>query len=133
KAVTNFKATLPPHQSELAEQAVKDPYRFDFIEMAEGLRERRLESGLLDQIQRFLLELGAGFAFVSRQARLEVGGKEYFIDLLFYHLRLRCYVVIELKAGESKPPMRRSASAGRASRWLRGRFAIIAFAGRPRP
>jgi predicted nuclease of restriction endonuclease-like (RecB) superfamily len=103
KAVTNFKATLPPPQSDLAEQAVKDPYVFDFMAMTESLRERQLEAGLLDQIQRFLIELGVGFAFVGRQVRLEVGGKEYFIDLLFYHLRLRCYVVVELKAGEFKP------------------------------
>jgi predicted nuclease of restriction endonuclease-like (RecB) superfamily len=103
KAVTNFKATLPPPQSDLAEQAVKDPYVFDFLAMSAGVRERRLESGLLDQIQRFLIELGVGFSFVGRQVRLEVGGEDYFIDLLFYHLRLRCYVVVELKAGKFKP------------------------------
>ena len=103
KAVTNFKATLPPLQSDLAEQAVKDPYVFDFMAMAEGLRERQLEASLLDQIQCFLIELGVGFAFVGRQVRLEVGGEDYLIDLLFYHLRLRCYVVVELKAGKFKP------------------------------
>jgi predicted nuclease of restriction endonuclease-like (RecB) superfamily len=103
KAVTNFKATLPAPQSDLAEQAMKDPYVFDFLAMSEGMRERGLESGLLDQVQRFLIELGVGFAFVGRQVRLEVGGEDYFIDLLFYHLRLRCYVVVELKAGKFKP------------------------------
>ncbi|MCX5797757.1 MAG: DUF1016 domain-containing protein [Elusimicrobia bacterium] len=103
KAVNNFKATLPPPQSDLAEQAVKDPYVFDLMAMAEGLRERELEAGLIDQIQSFLIELGVGFAFVGRQVRLEVGDKEYYIDLLFYHLRLRCYIVVELKTGEFKP------------------------------
>ena len=103
KAVTNFRGTLPPPQSDLAEQAVKDPYVFDFLAMSEVMRERELEAGLLDQIQRFLIELGVGFAFVGRQVRLEVGGEDYFIDLLFYHLRLRCYIAVELKAGKFKP------------------------------
>jgi predicted nuclease of restriction endonuclease-like (RecB) superfamily len=103
KAVTNFKATLPPLQSDLAEQTVKDPYLIGFIPTAEGMSERDLETGLIEQIQRFLIELGVGFAFVGRQVRLDIGGEEYSIDLLFYHLRLRCYVVVELKAGKFKP------------------------------
>ncbi|MFA6002970.1 MAG: PDDEXK nuclease domain-containing protein [Elusimicrobiota bacterium] len=103
KAVTNFKATLPPFQSDLAEQAVKDPYVFDFLALTPAAQERELESGLISHVQRFLLELGKGFAFVGRQVRLEVAGEEYRIDLLFYHLQLRCYVVIEFKAGEFKP------------------------------
>jgi len=103
KAVTNFKRTLPPPQSDLAQQALKDPYAFDFLTLAEGAREREIEKGLLYHIQRFLLELGVGFAFVGRQVHLEVEGDDFYIDLLLYHLRLRCYVVIELKNTPFKP------------------------------
>ena len=103
KAVTNFSATLPAPQSDLAHQMIKDPYTFDFMPAASGYREKDLEQGLLDHIQKFLVELGVGFAFVGRQVPFEVGGKDFYLDLLFYHLRLRCYVVIELKAGEFKP------------------------------
>lgn len=103
KAVTNFSATLPAPQSDLAHQMIKDPYTFDFMPAASGYREKDLEQGLLDHIQKFLVELGVGFAFVGRQVPFEIGGKDYYLDLLFYHLRLRCYVVIELKAGEFKP------------------------------
>ncbi|MFH1619116.1 MAG: PDDEXK nuclease domain-containing protein [bacterium] len=103
KAVTNFKRTLPPPQSDLAQQAVKDPYTFDFLTLASDAHERELEQGLLDHIQRFLLELGIGFAFVGRQIHLEVEGDDFYIDLLFYHLHLRCFVVIELKNGPFKP------------------------------
>lgn len=103
KAVTNFKRTLPPPQSDLAQQALKDPYTFDFLTLADDLRERGLEKELLDHIQRFLLELGVGFAFVGRQVHLEVEEEDFYIDLLFYHLRLRCYVVIELKNRPFKP------------------------------
>ncbi|MDE2140816.1 MAG: DUF1016 family protein [Elusimicrobia bacterium] len=103
KAVTNFKRTLPPAQSDLAHQAIKDPYTFDFLTLAVDARERELEQGLVDHIQRFLLELGVGFAFVGRQVHLEVEGDDFYIDLLFYHLRLRCYVVVELKNGPFKP------------------------------
>jgi predicted nuclease of restriction endonuclease-like (RecB) superfamily len=103
KALTNFKRTLPPPQSDLAQEVVKDEYAFDFLASAKDLRERDLERGLLDQVQRFLLELGTGFAFVGRQHHLEVGGEDFYLDLLFYHLRLRCFVVIELKAGSFKP------------------------------
>lgn len=98
KAVTNFQATLPPANSDMAEQAFKDPYVFDFLGTADPRREREVEQALVDHIQRFLLELGSGFAFVGRQMLLEVGDQDFYIDLLFYHLKLRCYVVIELKA-----------------------------------
>ncbi len=103
KAVSNFKRTLPPPQSDLAQQAIKDPYTFDFLTLAADARERELDQGLIDHIQKFLLELGVGFAFVGRQVHLEVEGEDFYIDLLFYHLRLRCYVVIELKNGPFKP------------------------------
>ncbi|MFA5890995.1 MAG: PDDEXK nuclease domain-containing protein [Actinomycetota bacterium] len=98
KALTNFKATLPPVDSDLAAQAFKDPYLFDFLGTADPRREREVEQSLVDHIQRFLLELGSGFAFVGRQVHLEFASRDYYLDLLFYHLKLRCYVVIELKA-----------------------------------
>jgi predicted nuclease of restriction endonuclease-like (RecB) superfamily len=98
KALTNFTATLPPGESDLATQVFKDPYLFDFLGTADPRREREVEQALVDHIQRFLLELGAGFAFVGRQVPLEVGDQDFIIDLLFYHLKLRCYVVVELKA-----------------------------------
>lgn len=98
KAVTNFTATLPPSDSDMAVQVFKDPYLFDFLGTADLRREREVEQALVDHIQRFLLELGAGFAFVGRQVPLEVGSHDFLIDLLFYHLKLRCFVVIELKA-----------------------------------
>ena len=97
KAVTNFQRTLPPPQSDLAEQTLKDPYNFDFLTLHSDAHERDLEQGLLDHIQKFLLELGVGFAFVGRQYHMEISGQDYYLDLLFYHLRLRCYVVIDLK------------------------------------
>ena len=97
-AVNNFKATLPPADSELVTQAFKDPYLFDFLGTADMRAERDIEQSLIDHIQSFLLELGAGFAFVGRQVHLEVGDQDFYIDLLFYHLRLRCFVVVELKA-----------------------------------
>jgi predicted nuclease of restriction endonuclease-like (RecB) superfamily len=103
KAVTNFEARLPKPDSDLAQQLIKDPYNFDFLTLADDARERELETGLLAHLQRFLLELGAGFAFMGRQVRLEVGGEEFFIDLLFYHVKLRCYVVIDLKMTAFKP------------------------------
>ncbi|KVG69804.1 PDDEXK nuclease domain-containing protein [Burkholderia ubonensis] len=102
-AVTNFDARLPPPQSDLAREALKDPYVFDFLGLTEDAQERDIEQALTRHITRFLLELGAGFAFVGRQYRLEVGGDEFFIDLLFYHLKLRCYVVVELKATPFRP------------------------------
>jgi predicted nuclease of restriction endonuclease-like (RecB) superfamily len=103
KAVTNFPATLPVPQSDLARESIKDPYRFDFLGLTNEAQEREIEGALIRHVTDFLLELGAGFAFVGRQVLLDVGGDEFFIDLLFYHLKLRCYVVIELKAGKFKP------------------------------
>lgn len=103
KAIGNFKKTLPAPQSELVQQSLKDPYVFDFLTLAPQAVERDIENQLVAQITRFLLELGKGFAFLGRQYPLAVNGKDYFLDLLFYHTRLKCYVVIELKAGEFKP------------------------------
>jgi predicted nuclease of restriction endonuclease-like (RecB) superfamily len=102
-AVTNFDAALPPSQSDLAKQAIKDPYVFDFLTMSGDAAERELERGLIEHIRKFLLELGAGFAFVGSQYHLEVGGDDFYVDLLFYHLRLRCFIVIDLKAGAFRP------------------------------
>ena len=102
-AVTNFDATLPKPQSDLARESLKDPYRLDFLGLGKEADERAIENGLVRHVTEFLLELGAGFAFVGRQVLLDVGGDEFFIDLLFYHLKLRCYVVIELKGGKFKP------------------------------
>ena len=103
KAVTNFQRTLPPPQSDLSEQTLKDPYNFDFLTLHSDAHERDLEQGLLDHIQKFLLELGVGFAFVGRQYHMEISGQDYYLDLLFYHLRLRCYVVIDLKMKAFEP------------------------------
>jgi predicted nuclease of restriction endonuclease-like (RecB) superfamily len=103
RAVTNFDRTLPPPQSELAQQLLKDPYNFDFLSLGGQMLERDLERGLLEHIRKFLLELGVGFAFVGSQHPLEVGGQDFYLDLLFYHLRLRCFVVIELKISEFQP------------------------------
>ncbi len=102
-AVNNFAATLPEPQSELAIQTFKDPYCFDFLQTDSKVREREIENALVKHVTKFLLELGRGFALVGQQYRLVVGGDEFFIDLLFYHLELRCYVVIELKGGDFKP------------------------------
>ncbi len=103
KALTNFKATLAPPQSDLAQETLKDPYVFDFLMLGPDAQERDLERGLLDHVRDFLLELGVGFAFVGSQVHLEVGGDDFYVDLLFFHLRLRCFVVIDLKMGEFKP------------------------------
>lgn len=103
RATTNFEVRLPPPQSDLARETLKDPYRFDFLGIGDEAQERTVEDALMAHISRFLLELGAGFAFVGRQVHLEVGGEDFYLDLLFYHLRLRCYVVVELKAGEFRP------------------------------
>ena len=102
-AITNFERTLPAPQSDLAQQLLKDPYSLDFLALGENCQERDLERALVEHIRDFLLELGVGFAFVGSQYRLEVEGDEYFIDLLFYHLKLRCYVVIDLKVTEFRP------------------------------
>ena len=103
QAVTNFAARLPAPTSALAQETLKDPYLFDFLSLGEDAQEREIENALVQHITRFLLELGNGFAFVGRQYRLEVNGDEFFIDLLFYHTRLKCYVVVELKAMAFKP------------------------------
>jgi predicted nuclease of restriction endonuclease-like (RecB) superfamily len=102
-AVTNFTETLPPINSDLANQALKDPYIFNFLGNDSHIKERELEQKLIDHIQKFLLELGQGFAFVGRQVHLELGDSDFYLDLLFYHIKLKCYVVIELKAGKLEP------------------------------
>ena len=102
RAVTNFDQQLPPPQSDLARQTLKDPYIFDFLTLEEPFHERELETGLLAHVQKFLLELDQGFAFVGRQYHLDVGQDDFYIDLLFYHLRLRCFIVIDLKKGPFK-------------------------------
>lgn len=103
QAVTNFETRLPKPHSQLAQETLKDPYLFDFLGLGDEAHERDIENALVQHITRFLLELGSGFAFVGRQYRLEVNGDEFFIDLLFYHIRLKCYVVVELKATAFKP------------------------------
>lgn len=103
RAITNFDRTLPEDESDLAQQATRDPYLFDFLGTAEMRHERDLERGLIDHVREFLLELGQGFAFVGRQVRLQLAGDEFYCDLLFYHVPLHCYVVIELKAVKFDP------------------------------
>ena len=103
KAITNFQDKLPPIHSDLVHNSLKDPYVFDFLTISDKVNEREIENQLVKHIEKFLLELGAGFAFVGKQYQLSVGNEEYFIDLLFYHLKLRCYVIIELKTGKFKP------------------------------
>lgn len=103
RAITNVAATLPPGESDLAQQATRDPYVFDFLGQTDTRRERDVELALTGHVEQFLLALGQGFAFVGRQVRLDIGDSEFYADLLFYHLRLRCYVVIELKAVAFEP------------------------------
>ena len=103
RAITNFALTLPPVQSDLAQEILKSPYNFDFLGLGEEALERDIEAAMMRHIRDYLLELGTGFAFVGSQYRLEVGGEEFFIDQLFYHLKLRCFLVLELKAGKFKP------------------------------
>ena len=103
QAITNFKDKLPSFQSDLAHYTLKDPYLFDFLSIGEDAHEREVEKALVHHIEKFVLELGAGFAFVGRQYHLEVGNQDFYIDLLFYHLKLRCFVVIELKDKDFKP------------------------------
>lgn len=100
KAITNFNLTLPAMQSDLAQEITKDPYKFDFITLTQSYNEKELKNALMDNIQKFLLELGNGFAFVGREYRIEIGSTENFIDMLFYHIRLHCYVVVEVKVTE---------------------------------
>jgi len=103
KAITNFSMTLPAPNSDLAHQTLKDPYIFDFLNMREDYDERELESSLVAHVTKFLLEFGAGFSYIGRQYKLDIADEEFFIDLLFYHVRLHCYVVVELKTGKFKP------------------------------
>ena len=103
KKVSNFATKLPSPQSELAQETIKDPYVFDFIELKEDSKKKDLEEALINNITKVLLEFGRGFAFVGHQYHLEVAGEDYYIDLLFYNIKLKCYVVIELKIGEFKP------------------------------
>ena len=103
KSVTNFAVTLPKPQSDLAQQTLKNPYIFDFLSMRKDYDERDLETALISHVTQFLLELGSGFSFLGRQVPIQVGTKEFFIDLLFYHIRLHCYVVVELKTGDFEP------------------------------
>lgn len=103
KAIQNFQSALPTPQADLARETLKNPYNFDFLSLGEKAREKDLESALTDHIQKFLLELGQGFAYMGRQFPINVGGDDFYLDLLFYHTRLRCYVVVELKATEFKP------------------------------
>lgn len=113
KAITNFKTALPAPQSDLAKQSLKDPYVFDFLELNKEHLEKEIEDGLVSHIQKFLIELGNGFAFVGQQYPIKAGKKDLYIDMLFYHLKLRCYVVIELKVGEFD-----SRDAGQMSAYL---------------
>ena len=103
KAVSNFNETLPAPHSDLAKEILKDPYKFDFLNLSEEYFEKDLEDALVSHITKFLLELGAGFSYVGRQYNLEIGGEDFYIDLLFYHLKLRSYIVIELKTGKFIP------------------------------
>lgn len=103
RALTNFSDTLPAPRSDLARETLKDPYKLDFVDLAQEASERDLENALVSHVTEFLVELGTGFAYVGRQIRLQVGNEEFRVDLLFYHLKLRCYVVVELKAGNFRP------------------------------
>jgi len=103
KAVSNFNKQLPSPQSDLAQQMMKDPYILDFLNLTESAQEKDLENAIVQHITKFLLELGVGFAYVGRQFHLEVGGDDFYLDLLFYHLKLRCYIVVELKTTKFIP------------------------------
>lgn len=103
KAITNFSKTLPDYESDLIRETLKDPYIFDFINVTESYKERELENALTENISKFLIELGSGFAFVGKQVEISIGNQSFFIDLLFYHIKLKRYVVIELKTGHFEP------------------------------
>ncbi len=103
KAITNFKSALPEEQSDLAQQIIKSPYNLHFLDVEDKISEKKLERKLVDHIRNFLVELGTGFAFVGNQYHLKLDNKDYYIDLLFYHLKLHCYIVVELKGGEFQP------------------------------
>lgn len=102
-AISNFESKLPEFQSELAKQTIKDPYNFDFLTLRNKYDEKELEDALVEQITSFLLELGTGFSYIGRQVHLKVGDSDFYIDLLFYHVKLHCYVVVELKTEKLKP------------------------------
>lgn len=103
KAITNFDVRLPDIHSDLAKQTLKDPYQFDFLTLREKYDEKDLENALVEQITHFLLELGSGFCYMGRQVHIKVGESDFYMDLLFYHAKLHCYVVIELKTEKFKP------------------------------
>ena len=103
KALTNFARTLPPETSDLAQQALKGPYQFDFLSLRQAAHERDVERGLIARVKDLLLELGKGFSFLASQHHLEVGGQDFYVDLLFYHRRLRCLVAVDLKTGPFRP------------------------------
>lgn len=103
KITNNFKATLPKIQSDLVKETLKDPYVFDFLTLSEPFQERELETELIKHLEKFLIELGAGFAFLGRQYKLTITDQDFYLDLLFYHIKLRCFVVIDLKKGDFKP------------------------------
>ena len=103
KAITNFKDTLPGPQGDLANELIKDPYQFDFLSLGENYKEKDLENALVDHITRFLLELGTGFSYLGKQYRVTVDKEDFFIDLLFYHVKLRSFIVVELKTGKVVP------------------------------
>ena len=132
KAISNFAASLPSPQSNLVTQTMKDPYIFDFLTLTEPFQERELETELIRHLEKFLLELGQGFAFVGRQYRLDVGDEDFYIDLLFYHLRLRAFVVIDLKKGKFKPEYAVWATKGRVPRKDSGGHAGGKFSPSPR-
>ena len=113
KALNNFAMTLPESQSDLVRESLKDPYCLDFLTLSEEAQEKEIEQGLIEHLQKFLLELGQGFAFVARQYHLEIGGEDSYIDLLFYHFKLKCFIVIELKTGSFK-----ATDAGQVSFYL---------------
>ena len=103
KAIDNFQHTLPNPQADLARETLKNPYNFDFLTLGKEVQERELETALTIHMQKFLLELGQGFAYIGRQYHINVAGDDFYLDMLFYHTRLRCYVIVELKASEFKP------------------------------
>jgi predicted nuclease of restriction endonuclease-like (RecB) superfamily len=103
RSISNFSSTLPSPQSDLAQQTLKDPYVFDFLTLAKDYTERELEQNLVEHITKFLLEMGAGFAYLGKQVPMQVGDRDFFLDLLFYHTHLHCYVVVELKTGDFEP------------------------------
>ncbi len=115
RSISNFLNTLPAPQSDLARELIKDPYNLDFLTLAGDYTERELENGLIDHISKFLIELGAGFAYMGKQVHLQVGQRDFYLDLLFYHTRLHCYVVIELKVTDFEPEY-----AGKLNFYIKG-------------